>query len=162
MSSSVNILAKNSKKTTPGRKSRGDIKLKTRLEAFYEEIDAVKQKAREQVGATDENYIRRIIQLKNGIEISSRIVIFAGAVIFNPIVLAVGIIGLSISQIIENMEIGHNIIHGQYDFMNDPKINSKNYEWDAVVPASQWAHSHNYVHHTYTNVVGRDYDVGHG
>ena len=28
------------------------------------------------------------------------------------------------SKILENMEIGHNVMHGQWDWMNDPVINS--------------------------------------
>jgi NADPH-dependent stearoyl-CoA 9-desaturase len=31
-----------------------------------------------------------------------------------------------------------------------------------VSPASQWKHSHNQVHHNYTNVVGKDNDLGYG
>ncbi len=30
------------------------------------------------------------------------------------------------------------------------------------VPAEQWKHSHNFVHHTFTNVLGKDNDVGYG
>jgi linoleoyl-CoA desaturase len=58
------------------------------------------------------------------------------------------------------MEIGHNILHGQWDWMNDPEINSGKWEWDTVCPADQWKHSHNVVHHTFTNVIGKDRDVG--
>src|SRR4029078_391316 len=28
--------------------------------------------------------------------------------------------------------------------------------------ASDWRHSHNYEHHTFTNIVGKDRDVGYG
>jgi fatty acid desaturase len=31
-----------------------------------------------------------------------------------------------------------------------------------VSPAEQWKHSHNELHHTYTNVIGRDNDLGYG
>ena len=58
------------------------------------------------------------------------------------------------------MEIGHNVMHGQFDWMNDPEIHSATWEWDNVCPADQWKHSHNYLHHTYTNVIGKDKDVG--
>ena len=27
---------------------------------------------------------------------------------------------LSLAKILENMEIGHNVMHGQWDWMNDP------------------------------------------
>ncbi|MDT5137001.1 MAG: NADPH-dependent stearoyl-CoA 9-desaturase, partial [Mycobacterium sp.] len=29
-------------------------------------------------------------------------------------------------------------------------------------PADQWRHSHNYMHHTHTNIVGMDRDIGYG
>jgi linoleoyl-CoA desaturase len=67
---------------------------------------------------------------------------------------------LGVAKILENMEIGHNVMHGQWDWMNDPEIHSATWEWDNVCPAEQWKHSHNYLHHTYTNVIGKDKDVG--
>ena len=44
--------------------------------------------------------------------------------------------------------------------MRDPDIHSTTWEWDLVAPASAWKHTHNFLHHTWTNVVGRDDDVG--
>jgi linoleoyl-CoA desaturase len=69
---------------------------------------------------------------------------------------------LSLSKILENMEIGHNVMHGQWDWMRDPALNSSTYDWDTTCPAEEWKHSHNYVHHTFTNIVGKDRDVGYG
>jgi fatty acid desaturase len=65
-----------------------------------------------------------------------------------------------VAKIVENMEIGHNVMHGQWDWMNDPHIHSSTWDWDTASPAAAWKHSHNYVHHTYTNVIGKDKDVG--
>jgi fatty acid desaturase len=69
---------------------------------------------------------------------------------------------LSISKILDNMEIGHNVMHGQYDWMGDPALSSRMYEWDNVCPSEQWKYSHNYIHHTYTNILGKDRDIGYG
>jgi linoleoyl-CoA desaturase len=44
--------------------------------------------------------------------------------------------------------------------MNDPNIHSSTWDWDTASPAAAWKHSHNYVHHTFTNVIGKDKDVG--
>jgi linoleoyl-CoA desaturase len=77
-----------------------------------------------------------------------------------PPALVLGTIGLSTAKILENMEIGHNVLHGQWDWMNDPNIHSSTWDWDTASPAAAWKHSHNYVHHTYTNIVGKDKDVG--
>ncbi len=67
---------------------------------------------------------------------------------------------LGVAKILENMEIGHNVMHGQWDWMRDPEIHSATWEWDYVCPSDQWKHSHNVVHHTWTNVIGKDRDVG--
>ena len=69
---------------------------------------------------------------------------------------------LGVSKIMDNMEIGHNIMHGQYDWMRDPAISGRSFEWDTACPADQWRHSHNYMHHTHTNIVGMDRDIGYG
>ena len=75
---------------------------------------------------------------------------------------SLGTAGLSVAKILDNMEIGHNVLHGQWDWMRDPKIHSTTWEWDHVSPAEQWKHSHNELHHTYTNVIGKDNDLGYG
>jgi linoleoyl-CoA desaturase len=69
---------------------------------------------------------------------------------------------LSLSKIIENMELGHNVMHGQWDWMNDPEIHSTSWEWDVTGPSAHWKQTHNYIHHKYTNVLGMDDDVGYG
>jgi linoleoyl-CoA desaturase len=58
------------------------------------------------------------------------------------------------------MEIGHNVLHGQWDWMNDPRIHSSTWDWDTASTAEAWKHSHNYVHHTFTNIRGKDKDLG--
>ena len=79
-----------------------------------------------------------------------------------PPLWVLGTVGLSVSKILDNMEIGHNILHGQWDWMRDPKIHSTTWDWDMASPAEQWQHSHNQLHHTYTNVIGKDNDLGYG
>jgi fatty acid desaturase len=34
------------------------------------------------------------------------------------------------------------------------------WDWDTASPKDAWKHSHNYVHHTYTNILGKDHDLG--
>lgn len=60
------------------------------------------------------------------------------------------------------MEIGHNVMHGQYDWMNDQALNSKTYEWDNACESKSWARTHNFIHHTYNNILGKDKDIGYG
>ena len=73
---------------------------------------------------------------------------------------AAGTAALSAAKILENMEIGHNVLHGQWDWMNDPRIHSSTWDWDTASTAEAWKHSHNYVHHTFTNIRGKDKDLG--
>ncbi len=107
----------------------------------------------------DAAYIRKVIDAQRKLELSSRAVLLFS--LFPPAWIA-GTIGLSVSKIIENMEIGHNVMHGQWDWMRDPNIHSTTWEWDNASPADMWKHSHNELHHTYTNVRGKDNDLGYG
>ena len=128
-------------------------------EAFGRELDALKERVIADLGERDVTYIRRIIKAQRGLEVAGRAMLFGG--ILPPFWLA-GTAMLGLSKILDNMEIGHNVMHGQYDWTGDPALSSKNFEWDTACPADQWRHSHNYMHHTYTNIVGMDRDVGYG
>jgi linoleoyl-CoA desaturase len=129
------------------------------IELIAKELDAIRASVIDTRGERDARYIRRMIKTQRSLELGSRVVLLAS--LFPPAWL-VGTVGLSVAKILENMEIGHNILHGQWDWMRDPKIHSTTWEWDHVTPADQWKHSHNELHHTYTNVVGKDNDLGYG
>jgi NADPH-dependent stearoyl-CoA 9-desaturase len=77
-------------------------------------------------------------------------------------VLGAGAFALGLAKILENMEIAHNVLHAQWDWMKDPQIQSGTWEWDTMSPSDRWMHSHNVVHHTWTNVLHKDLDVGYG
>ncbi|NMO90573.1 acyl-CoA desaturase [Actinomycetospora sp. TBRC 11914] len=127
------------------------------VEALGEEFDQIRRDVEASRGAADEEYIRSIIRTQRRIEIAGRAALFGSVV---PPLWMAGAALLGVAKILENMEIGHNVMHGQWDWMNDPEIHSATWEWDNVCPAEQWKHSHNYLHHTYTNVLGKDKDVG--
>ena len=129
------------------------------VEALGVELDALRREIEQSRGAKDAAYIRKVIKLQRGLEYAGRATLFAS--LFPPAWIA-GTAMLSLSKIIENMEIGHNVIHGQWDWMNDPEIHSSTWEWDNAATAESWKHSHNVVHHTWTNIVGKDRDVGYG
>ncbi|GAA4587103.1 linoleoyl-CoA desaturase [Actinoplanes octamycinicus] len=129
------------------------------IEAIGRELDAIRDEVIAARGERDAAYIRRVIKVQRSLEMGSRAVLLFS--LFPPAWI-VGTAGLSVAKILENMEIGHNILHGQYDFMRDPKIHSTTWEWDMATPAEQWQHSHNEIHHKYTNVVGKDNDLGYG
>jgi len=97
------------------------------------------------------------------IEMHRRLVVLSRLLLLGSRVKPAWIAGtsmLSLAKILENMEIGHNVMHGQWDWMNDPQINSSTWDWDSASTAEAWKHSHNYVHHTYTNIRGKDRDLG--
>ncbi|GAB3246971.1 fatty acid desaturase family protein [Nocardioides dilutus] len=129
------------------------------IEQIGIELDAIRQDVLDSRGEKDAAYIRKVIDVQRKLELGSRAVLLGSAL---PPLWILGTVGLSVAKILENMEIGHNVLHGQWDWMRDPKIHSTTWEWDMATPAVQWQHSHNQVHHTYTNIVGKDNDLGYG
>ncbi len=129
------------------------------LEAFGKEMDAIHARVTADLGERDATYIRKVIRAQRALEVTGRGLLFVG---FLPPAWIAGVAALSASKILDNMEIGHNIMHGQYDWMQDPDLNSRNFDWDTACPGDQWRHSHNYMHHTFTNVQEVDRDIGYG
>lgn len=129
------------------------------VEALAAELDALREEILAKRGADDAAYIRRVIATQRWLEMGSRAVLLFSK--WRP-AFWLGTSGLAVAKILENMEIGHNVMHGQWDWMRDPKIHSSTWEWDHVSPAAQWKYSHNHLHHTYTNVLDRDNDLGYG
>ncbi|GGK46271.1 fatty acid desaturase family protein [Nocardia camponoti] len=129
------------------------------VEALGAEFDAIRREIESSRGAKDARYIRNVIRLQRALEISGRTVLFAS---FLPPAWLAGVALLGTAKIIENMEIGHNVMHGQWDWMNDPEIHSTSWEWDNAGPSAHWKITHNFLHHKYTNVLGMDDDIGYG
>ncbi|QDZ42136.1 acyl-CoA desaturase [Corynebacterium sp. sy039] len=122
-------------------------------------LDRIKAEVENDLGTKDARYIYRLIRTQRVLDLAGRaVLIFSG----NKKCWWTGTALLTTAKVLENLEIGHNVLHGQWDWMNDPEVHSTTWEWDIVCPSSQWMHSHNYVHHTYTNVLGMDHDVGYG
>jgi len=129
------------------------------IEEFGREMDAIRQRIVADLGQDDVDYISNVIRTQRGLEVAGRALLFAG--FFPPAWLA-GVGALSLAKILDNMEIGHNVMHGQYDWTRVPELSSRQFEWDTMAPAENWRHSHNYIHHTFTNVLGKDRDIGYG
>ncbi len=129
------------------------------MQAFERELDAIREDTRRTVGERDAKYIRSIQSLVRITETLGRALLMFGW--FPPTwLLGAGLLG--VSKIIDNMELGHNVMHGQFNFMNDPQFHGDTFDWDNTCPKEEWRHSHNFVHHTYTNVIGKDRDFGYG
>ena len=128
-------------------------------DAFGRELDALRQEVVADLGERDLAHIRQVIRTANRSEAAGRVLLHFG---LGPVSFVLGTSALGLSKVLENMEIGHNIMHGQYDWTRDPALDSHRYEWDNVCTGDDWRHSHNYEHHTFTNILGKDRDVGYG
>ncbi|MGV0606884.1 fatty acid desaturase family protein [Mycolicibacterium sp. XJ1904] len=132
---------------------------KADIEALGVELDAIRSDIEESLGERDAAYIRRTIMFQRALEVAGRLLI---GVSRSRTGWLFGTASLAFAKCVENMEIGHNVSHGQWDWMNDPEIHSTTWEWDMVAVSAQWRYSHNYRHHVFSNVVGVDDDLGFG
>ncbi|HWA53390.1 MAG TPA: acyl-CoA desaturase [Solirubrobacterales bacterium] len=127
------------------------------LDAIGQELDAIRDRIMADLGDRDRRYIESMIAMHRRLAILGRVLLLVSR---RRSARLAGTAALSAAKILENMEIGHNVMHGQWDWMNDPRIHSTTWDWDNVSPADAWKHSHNYEHHTFTNVRGKDRDLG--
>jgi fatty acid desaturase len=127
------------------------------IDELGREFDAIHDEVYSDLGDRDRRYITSMIEMHRRLAVIGRALLTASRFRIGWIA---GTSALSAAKILENMEIGHNVLHGQWDWMNDPQIHSSTWDWDTASTAEAWKHSHNYVHHTYTNILGKDKDLG--
>src|SRR3984957_20367011 len=123
------------------------------------ELDPIRRDIEDSRGARDARYIHRTIAAQRALEVAGRLVLTFSS---HRSAWWAGTATLGVAKIVENMEIGHNVMHGQWDWMNDPEIHSSSWEWDMSGSSKHWRYTHNFVHHKYTNILGMDDDVGYG
>jgi fatty acid desaturase len=144
------------------------------IEEFGRELDAMRDEVIDSRGERDRQYILKVIKVDRSLGVAGRVLIFA-SILALPVwghalastglfwlLITLGTLSLGFAKIIENMEVAHNVLHAQWDWMKDPQIQSNTWEWNNVCPSDQWMQSHNVKHHTWTNVLGKDPDVGYG
>ncbi|VEG51727.1 fatty acid desaturase [Mycolicibacterium aurum] len=129
------------------------------IEALADELETIRRDIEGSLGERDAAYIRHTILFQRTLDVAARLVL---AFSRSRKGWLLGTAALAFAKSVENMEIGHNVSHGQWDWMNDPEIHSTTWEWDMVAVSSQWKYSHNYRHHVLTNIVGVDDDLGFG
>ena len=127
------------------------------IDELGRELDDLRRRTVADLGETDREYLDGIVATQRRLELAGRALLFAG---FLPPAWLAGTVALSLSKILDNMEIGHNVMHGQYDFLEDDAYRGNTFEWDNACSAEQWRHTHNYEHHTFTNILGKDRDIG--
>jgi fatty acid desaturase len=126
-------------------------------DAFGRELDALRAEVVADLGQRDADHMRGVMRDVHRLEAAGRLLLHVG---IDPASFTIGTACLSLAKILENMEVGHNVMHGQYDWTRDPKLASQGYEWDHACAGVDWRHYHNYEHHTFTNILGKDRDVG--
>lgn len=128
------------------------------VDAFANELNHIRDEVMRSLGQRDADYIRKAVRTVRYTELGGRGLLMTLG--WLPPVWLAGTALLGFSKIVENMEVGHNVMHGQYDWMNDASLSGERYDWDNTCAAPMWKHSHNYMHHTYTNIIGKDLDIG--
>lgn len=126
-------------------------------EKIGKELDAIHDEVFADLGDRDRHYIKAVIKAERQIVVVGRVLLLGSR---SRTAWVLGTACLGMAKILENMEIGHNVMHGQWDWMNDPDIHSSKWDWDTASTAESWRHSHNFIHHTYTNIRGKDKDLG--
>lgn len=130
------------------------------LDTLAAELDALAAQTRAKVGAEDARYLQRVLLVQRLAVWSGRLLLLG--ILWSPWLWLLGVLLLALGKILDNMEIGHNVLHGQYDWMQHPYLNSRQFEWDIACDAKSWQRTHNFEHHTYTNIIGKDRDFGYG
>ncbi len=129
------------------------------IDALATELDNIRRDVEDDLGERDARYIHRTIAAQRGLDLAGRLLLAFGS---KRVAWWAGTGALALAKIIENMEIAHNVLHGQWDWMNDPEIHSSTWEWDMAGASKHWRITHNVAHHKYTNILGMDDDVGYG
>ncbi|MDO7642369.1 MAG: acyl-CoA desaturase, partial [Reinekea forsetii] len=94
---------------------------------FGAAIDQLHAEVKQEIGQADADYIRRVHRAVRYLGVIGRAALMLS---FIPPFWFIGVAALALSKIIDNMELGHNVIHGQYDFIGDKHLNGKQFEWD--------------------------------
>lgn len=128
-------------------------------EKIHQAFEAIKQKHRDDLGEKDVRYIKKIRRNSRIFEVIGRSLIH---ILPGPFAL-MGVPFLFLHRNLEAIEIGHNVLHGQYDSFDEiPQFHAQNFRWKAPVDEISWRQEHNAVHHVHTNVYEKDPDLNHG
>jgi linoleoyl-CoA desaturase len=126
---------------------------------IHQAFENIKQKHRDDLGEKDIKYIKKIRRWSRIFEVIGR-----SLAMFLPGPLALlSVPFLFLHRNLESIEIGHNVLHGQYDsFEEIPQFHSRKFRWKAPVDEAAWRQEHNGIHHVHTNVFEKDPDLNHG
>ncbi len=143
---------------SPVRRSYADL-TDDEVEEIGRTLDVLREEVLADRGTRDAAYIRRMIAVQRSLEVAGRVVLLGSR---SRTAWWLGTASLTLAKVLDNMEIGHNVLHGQWDWMRDPRIHSSTWDWDYASAPAQWKRAHNDRHHVNTNVIGMDNDLGYG
>jgi fatty acid desaturase len=131
---------------------------------FFDQIEAefegIKQRYRAKLGTKDVAYIKGLRRTSRISEALGRGMLWFG---HDPITFTLGVLLTWLHRNLESIEIGHNVLHGQYDYFPEiPQFHSHNFKWKAPCDEEGWRREHNGQHHVHTNVYEMDPDLNHG
>ena len=89
------------------------------MEELGRKLDAIREDVMSNLDENDATYIHRVIKFQRALETAARATLLVS--LFPPAWFA-GTAMLTVAKIVENMELGHNILHGQWDRMRDPEL----------------------------------------
>lgn len=125
--------------------------LTAELKALYEQTKA-------KVGDEDLAHIRNVAAYSKAIKARSDELIQQGG---KPNAMMRGSILGALHTLLEFSELGHNIMHGSYDHLsNAGEFHSERWVWNIVADPHEWRVMHHQNHHPFTNIVGKDHDLG--
>ncbi len=128
------------------------------IENFGREIEFIYTETKAKLGKGDLDHILKMKELSNSLEIGGRALIHLSK---DPLSWMSGVILLGYHFLLEFTELGHNILHAQYDDIpGNMTVNSKTWKWDSTMDEKDWKFEHHVVHHPFTNIVGKDNDFG--
>ena len=105
---------------------------KAQSDALAVELDTLYKSVMGSLGQDEAKYIQRIYATVVYSELVSRgLLAVAGRMSSRRSQIGTWLLGtsiLSFSKILNNMELGHNVMHGQYDWMQHPHLNSQKFD----------------------------------
>lgn len=128
------------------------------IEKFAKEIDFIYHEAKSKLGVEDLIHIKNMAELSKNLEHTGRTLIHLSK---DPFTWSAGVLALGYHYLLEFTELGHNILHGQYDSIpGNNEILSSTWKWDNTMDEEDWKFEHHMVHHPFTNIIGKDNDFG--
>lgn len=124
---------------------------------LVDELQSLYNQTRAKVGESDLAHIRNVTAYGKAIDARRRELLHSGG----PGAYRRAAVLEMLYRLLQFSELGHNILHGTYDHLADNgEYHADRYAWDFNVDTDTWKVMHHEGHHPYTNILGKDHDLG--